>query len=141
MAPRNEHPVPRVRLRLDRSITHKITPQDHPTIAARNMIPADAHFPRERRVRKKAEFDRVYAGDAFAADPMLVVRGVPNGLPQTRLGLSVSRKVGNAVVRNRWKRRIREAFRLQLEGYPPPRNVYAPTADETDFLDKHLVPT
>ncbi len=36
-----------------------------------------------------------------------------NGLEVTRLGLSVSKKVGNAVIRNDWKRRIREAFRLQ----------------------------
>ena len=79
---------------------------------------ASAPFPRERRVRKKADFDRVYAGDAFAADSVLVVRGVLNERETTRLGLSVSRKVGNAVVRNRWKRRIREAFRLQFAELP-----------------------
>jgi ribonuclease P protein component len=36
-----------------------------------------------------------------------------------RLGLSVSRKVGNAVVRNAWKRRIRSAFRMNRKVLPP----------------------
>lgn len=75
-------------------------------------------FPREHRIRKQAEFDRVYQGEAFAADRVLVVRGAPNGLEHSRLGLSVSRRVGNAVVRNRWKRRIREAFRTQQQLLP-----------------------
>jgi ribonuclease P protein component len=39
---------------------------------------------------------------------------LPNELPYCRLGLAVSRKVGNAVVRNRIKRRLREIFRHQL---------------------------
>jgi ribonuclease P protein component len=39
---------------------------------------------------------------------------LPNELPCCRLGLAVSRKVGNAVVRNRIKRRLREIFRQQL---------------------------
>ena len=69
------------------------------------------HFPTVLRVRKQTDFDRVHRRHVYAADRALVVRGCENGLTHSRLGLSVSRKVGNAVVRNRWKRRIREAFR------------------------------
>jgi len=43
---------------------------------------------------------------------------LPNELPYCRLGLAVSRKVGNAVVRNRIKRRLREIFRKQLKDKP-----------------------
>ena len=70
-------------------------------------------FPRVLRLQTQSDFDRVYKDGQHAADSMLVVLGVPNGLPYGRLGLSVSRKVGNAVLRNRWKRLIREAFRTQ----------------------------
>lgn len=71
----------------------------------------DQRFPPELRIRKQADFDRVYEARAYAADDVLVVNGCSNGLAHPRLGLSVSRKVGNAVARNAWKRRIREAFR------------------------------
>lgn len=75
-------------------------------------------FTRDDRLRRQADFDRVYKAKVYAADDVLVVNGVRNDLAHTRLGLSVSRKVGNAVVRNRWKRRIREAFRLQRQTFP-----------------------
>ena len=75
-------------------------------------------FPKNHHLRKEADFQRVYAARVYAADDVLVVNGCENGLAHPRLGLSVSRKVGNAVVRNAWKRRIREAFRLSLEVFP-----------------------
>jgi len=75
-------------------------------------------FGRELRLRKPADFDRVYLARVYAADDVLVINGDANGLDHPRLGLSVSKKVGNAVVRNRWKRLIREAFRLSQDGLP-----------------------
>lgn len=76
-------------------------------------------FPKELRLRKTAEFARVYDNNVYAADDVLVVQGRANDLGLCRLGISASRKVGNAVVRNRWKRLIREAFRLQYDRMPP----------------------
>ena len=75
-------------------------------------------FRPEHRVRKPEDFDRIYKARLFAADDVLVVNGDANNLSHPRLGLSVSKKVGNAVVRNRWKRLIREAFRLSREELP-----------------------
>lgn len=69
-------------------------------------------FTPEDRVRKQAEFDRIYQARVYAADDVLIINGAVNGLPRPRLGLSIGKVVGNAVVRNRWKRLIREAFRI-----------------------------
>ena len=82
-------------------------------------VTTDNRFPKELRLRKQAEFDRVYKARLFAADDVLIVNGCLSDLPHPRLGLSVSRKVGKAVVRNRWKRLIREAFRLSKTQLPP----------------------
>lgn len=75
-------------------------------------------FPCHLRLRRQADFDRVYKRRLTAANRMLIVHADANALPHPRLGLSVSRKVGSAVVRNRWKRLIREAFRLTQHELP-----------------------
>ena len=72
---------------------------------------SDESFPKHRRLRTKTEFANAYSGEDYASDDELVIRGVLNDLGFARLGISVSKKFGNACVRNRWKRLIREAFR------------------------------
>jgi ribonuclease P protein component len=80
---------------------------------------ADQRLPRALRIRRGRDFFQVYRRRATAADQYLVVYGGPNGLTHPRLGLSVSRKVGGAVLRNRWRRLLREAFRLTRRELPP----------------------
>lgn len=89
-----------------------------------NHPPTDAcmanfGFPPELRIRKRAEFDRVFAARISVADENLIIHAACNELGHTRLGLAVSRRVGGAVQRNRWKRRLREAFRLAQAKLPP----------------------
>jgi ribonuclease P protein component len=68
-------------------------------------------FPKSRRLLAPREFTAVYThGRRKRLGPIDVV-ALPNDLEHLRLGLSVPRRVGNAVVRNRVKRRLRESFR------------------------------
>jgi len=75
-------------------------------------------FPKEMRLRKAADFERVFTYRCSVANDLLVVYVAKSSDRNTRLGLVVSRKCGNAVQRNRWKRLLREAFRLVHEQLP-----------------------
>jgi ribonuclease P protein component len=75
-------------------------------------------FPQTRRMKTPAEFERCYARKRSVSDGVLIVYACENSLAHPRLGCSVSKKIGNAVVRNRYKRLFREAFRLTQHELP-----------------------
>src|SRR4051812_37276340 len=75
----------------------------------------DQRFRPGEHLRRPADFKAVYDFRASASSGPVVVYAKRNELGHNRLGLSVSKKVGNAVVRNRTRRRLRETYRLVRE--------------------------
>jgi ribonuclease P protein component len=75
-------------------------------------------FPRRMRLIHEREFAAVFGGRAREERRPIAVHGCPNERGHCRLGLSVSKRGGTAVTRNRIKRLIREAFRLLQHEFP-----------------------
>ena len=67
---------------------------------------------REYRLKKSEQFSLVYNQGITQADQFLVLKARSNGLEFSRHGISISKRIGNAVVRNRIKRILREILRL-----------------------------
>jgi len=83
-------------------------------------------FPKSARILRRSEYDALKGGRRFAEGP-LAASWIPRsgegaspgmGTAGARVGIAVSSKVGQAVVRNRVKRRLREAIRHELSGLP-----------------------
>jgi ribonuclease P protein component len=63
-------------------------------------------------LRKNSDFQAVYKSGKSYANKYLVIYTSKNGTDRNRLGISVSKKVGNSVVRHRIKRLVKESYRL-----------------------------
>ncbi|WP_173432052.1 ribonuclease P protein component [Sharpea azabuensis] len=66
-------------------------------------------------LKKNEDFRKVYENGVSLADSFLVMYKLPNNSNENRLGISVSKKVGNSIVRHHLTRLIREAYRLHEE--------------------------
>ena len=67
---------------------------------------------RRHRLTTSKQFSQIHREGLSIANRLLVVRVLANGLDHSRFGFLVSKRIGNAVVRNRVKRRLREVVRL-----------------------------
>lgn len=78
--------------------------------------PLPPALPRLERLKKRREFLRAASRGKRAARPGLVLQALAIPEPSLRLGFTVTKKIGNAVIRNRARRRLKEAARLTLPG-------------------------
>jgi len=90
------------------------------------------------KLRSSLEFDRVYRQGQVYRGRLFSVHALPNASGGSRLGLSVSRKVGTAVIRNHVRRRLKEVFHSEVEHLPLGTDLVIsarPAAAQASFQD------
>ena len=80
-------------------------------------------FTRADRLKKRYEFRQVQLSGRRIHTPHFLIVVQPNALHNTRLGITVTKKVGTAVERNRIKRVVREVFRRNRQLFPTSHDV------------------
>ena len=90
-------------------------------------------------IKKNSDFQNVYRKGKSYANRLLVMYVERTGEPETRIGISVSKKVGNSVVRHHICRLVREIFRLNNDQIETGFNIIVvarPAAKNSDY--RHL---
>lgn len=92
----------------------------------------------KNRVKKRRDFTRVYQRGKSHAGKYIVLYRYKTRLDTYRVGFTVSKKVGNAVVRNKVRRRLKEIARLQPELFQPGRDyilIARPAAAQVTYRE------
>jgi len=80
-------------------------------------------FRRRDRLKKRYEFKQAQLSGRRVHTAHFLIVAQPNALQHTRLGITVTKKVGTAVQRNRIKRVVREVFRRNRDLFPPSHDL------------------
>lgn len=104
-------------------------------------------LPKPERLTSRTDFDQIFARRCSVSDARIILYGQTNELGFSRVGFGVSKKVGNAVRRNRFRRIYREAYRLIKRELPGgvdymmlPRNANEPKLLEVQESLRKLAP-
>lgn len=121
-------------------------PPDQSSSAQPRPLPVQFRFQKAQHLRNSRDFQHIYDAGQRAGDGNLLIFARRNELGITRIGLSVSRKHGGAVQRNRRKRMLRESFRLSQHQLPVgldliliPRHVEFPIQQDLQRSLRRLV--
>jgi len=88
-----------------------------------DVVEADRRLRARERITRARDFERIRShGRRYRVGPFIMIVA-ENELGYRRIGVSVSRKAGKAVVRNRIRRVIKEYFRLNKEKFPPSSDI------------------
>jgi ribonuclease P protein component len=92
-------------------------------------------FSKEERIRRRVDFLEILREGTKARTAHFWISSRPNGRLHRRLGITVGKKVGSAVVRNRLKRRIREFYRQNKELFPAGTDFVITAKEDAGRLD------